>query len=124
MTTFEMYGDPHEWPEHLGGGRRWKDAQGSAQNSGAVDLGADSTGFEAIVSNTLSHRVTENFWSASEYWTLRGDCTWQRPGHPGCSIDGLITYARAGRTGLIFDSQDFNVGNTHKLTVKLKISTP
>ncbi|WP_202368141.1 hypothetical protein [Pseudomonas sp. MWU318] len=76
------------------------------------------------VSNTLSHCVTENFWCASEYWTLRGDCTWQRPGHPGCSIDGLITYARAGRTGLIFDSQDFNVGNTHKLTVKLKIFTP
>jgi hypothetical protein len=76
------------------------------------------------VSNTLSHSVTENFWSASEYWTLRGECTWQRPGHPGCSIDGLITYARAGRTGLIFDSQDFNVGNTPKLTVKLKTFTP
>ena len=57
MTTFEMYGDPHEWPEHLGGGRRWKDAQGSAQNSGAVDLGADSTGSEAIATALLPLRA-------------------------------------------------------------------
>lgn len=83
-----MYGDPHEWPEHLGGGRRWKDAQGSAQNSGAVDLGADSTGFEAIVSNTLSHRVTENFWSASEYWTLRGAVPGNVQATPGAQLTG------------------------------------
>lgn len=76
------------------------------------------------VSNTLSHSATENFWSASEYWTLRSDCTWLPPGHPGCSIEGLITYAKAGRAGLIFDTQGFNVGNTRKLTVKLKIFTP
>lgn len=76
------------------------------------------------VSNRLIHCATESFWSASEYWTLKADCIWLPRGHPGCSIEGLITYAKAGRAGLIFDTQGFNVGNTHKLTVKLKIFTP
>jgi hypothetical protein len=76
------------------------------------------------VSNRLSQSAAVNFWSAREYWTLKADCIWLPRGHPGCSIEGLITYAKAGRAGLIFDSQGFNVGNTHKLTAKLKIFTP